>query len=241
MFRNTFQKGFLSVFYSIGRDPMMIWDMKVQNGHIKRITDCECQSLVLEVMGLNAATTYITAPAYPSCSLAIKLPFFSMIVKNLQKYFSFEVQILDDRRQLRRFRFSNYQSSTKVDHFSACMPLTLNRGWNQIQMNLVDFTRRAFNSNYVETVRIQINANCRLRNIFFSDRLYSDEEKPPAYKIMTLEDKKKARKLRPERVSVTPKGIEEKTETLRPSSPIISLHGLHAQPGASSASINLEI
>lgn len=242
MFRNTFQKGFLSVFYSIGRNPLMIWDMKVQNGRIKRITDNDCKSLVLEIMGLNVATCFITAPAYPSCSLGIKLPFLSIIVKNMQKYFSFEVQILDDRQQLRRFRISNYQSASKVDHFSACMPLAMNCGWNQIQMNLADFTRRAFATGYVETVRIQISANCRLRNIFFSDRLYSDDEKPAAYKIMTLEDKRNARKLRPERVRVTPRGVEEKTETLRPSSPEINQPiGLHKQAGTSSTSIQFDI
>ena len=53
MFRNTFQSGFLSVLYSIGSKPLQIWDKKVRNGHIKRITDQDIQSSVLEVMGTN--------------------------------------------------------------------------------------------------------------------------------------------------------------------------------------------
>jgi hypothetical protein len=32
-----------------------------------------------------------------------------MIIKNLKKYFSFEVQVLDDKNVRRRFRASNYQ------------------------------------------------------------------------------------------------------------------------------------
>lgn len=33
-----------------------------------------------------------------------------MIVKNLNKYFTFEVQVLDDKNVRRRFRASNYQA-----------------------------------------------------------------------------------------------------------------------------------
>jgi hypothetical protein len=61
--------------------------------------------------------------------------------------------------------------------------MRLDEGWNQIQFNLADFTRRAYGTNYVETVRVQIHANCRIRRIYFSDRLYSEEELPPEYKL----------------------------------------------------------
>ena len=63
------------------------------------------------------------------------------------------------------------------------MPMRLDEGWNQIQFNLSDFTRRAYNTNYVETLRVQIHANCRIRRIYFSDRLYSEEELPPEFKL----------------------------------------------------------
>jgi len=82
MFKNTFQSGFLSILYSIGSKPLQIWDKKViqfsevfiniichcnvkvwslsphdlqqvRNGHIKRITDNDIQSLVLEIVGTN--------------------------------------------------------------------------------------------------------------------------------------------------------------------------------------------
>jgi len=38
------------------------------------------------------------------------------------------------------------------------------------QFNLSDFTRRAYGTNYIETLRVQIHANCRIRRIYFSDR-----------------------------------------------------------------------
>jgi len=109
MFRNTYQGGFLSILYSIGSKPLQIWDKKVRNGHIKRLTDPDIDSSVLEIMGTNVSTSYIACPMDPQKVLGIKLPFLVMIIKNLKKYFSFEVTIIDDRNVRRRFRASNYQ------------------------------------------------------------------------------------------------------------------------------------
>merc|ERR1719218_200176 len=68
-------------------------------------------------MGSNVSTNYITCPADPNKTLGIKLPFLVMIIKNLKKYFTFEVMVLDDKNIRRRFRASNYQSTTRVKPF----------------------------------------------------------------------------------------------------------------------------
>ena len=104
-------------------------------------------------MGSNVATNYITCPADASKTLGVKLSFLVMIIKNLKKYFTFEVQVLDDKNVRRRFRASNYQSTTRVKPFICTMPMRLDEGWNQIQFNLSDFTRRAYGTNYIETLR----------------------------------------------------------------------------------------
>eukprot|EP00388_Colpodella_angusta_P012974 GDKJ01032713.1.p1 GENE.GDKJ01032713.1~~GDKJ01032713.1.p1 ORF type:complete len:204 (+),score=40.96 GDKJ01032713.1:68-679(+) len=183
MFKNSYQSGFLSILYSLGSKPLQIWDKQVRNGHIKRITDADIRSSVLEIMGTNVATNYISCPADPSKTLGIKLPFIILILKNLKKYFTFEVQLLDDKGIRRRFRASNYQSSTRVKPFICTTPLRLEEGWNQIQFNLSDFTRRAYGTNYIETLRVQIHANCRIRRIYFSDRLYTDDDLPQEYRL----------------------------------------------------------
>lgn len=134
-------------------------------------------------MGTNVSTNYIVCPAEPKRTLGIKLPFLVMILKNLKKYFTFEVQVLDDKNVRRRFRASNYQSTTRVKPFICTMPMRLDDGWNQIQFNLSDFTRRAYGTNYIETLRVQVHANCRIRRIYFSDRLYSEDELPPEFKL----------------------------------------------------------
>ena len=138
---------------------------------------------MLEIVGTNCSTTYVTCPADPKKTLGIKLPYLVMIVKNMKKYFTFEVQVLDDKNVRRRFRASNYQSTTRVKPFICTMPMRLDEGWNQIQFNLADFTRRAYGTNYVETLRVQIHANCRIRRVYFSDRLYSEEELPAEFKL----------------------------------------------------------
>ena len=84
MFKNTFQSGFLSVLYSIGSKPLQIWEKEVRNGHIKRITDNDIQSSVLEIMSTNISTTFITCPADAAKTLGIKLPFLVMIIKNVR-------------------------------------------------------------------------------------------------------------------------------------------------------------
>ena len=63
------------------------------------------------------------------------------------------------------------------------MPMRLDEGWNQIQFNLSDFTRRAYGTNYIETLRVQIHANARIRRIYFSDKLYSEDELPAEFKL----------------------------------------------------------
>ena len=60
----------------------------------------------------------------------------------------------------------------------------------QIQFNLADCTRRAYGTNYLEACRIQIHANCRLRRIYFCDRLYSDAELPADYQLYVARSSK---------------------------------------------------
>ena len=43
-------------------------------------------------------------------------------------------QVLDDKNVRRRFRASNYQSTTRVKPFICTMPMRLDDGWNQIQV-----------------------------------------------------------------------------------------------------------
>ena len=185
MFRNTFQSGFLSILYAIGSKPLQIWRKNINNGYVKRITDFEMQSSVIEICGANVSTCFLTCPSNPKQTLGVKMPFLVLLIKYLKKYFTFEVQFIDDKNVKRRFRASNYQSNTRVKPFICTIPMKLDEGWNQIHFNLTDFTRRAYGTNYLETLRVQIHANCRIRRIYFTDQLLSSKSIPAEYRAFS--------------------------------------------------------
>ncbi|KAH7057846.1 hypothetical protein BKA57DRAFT_447887 [Linnemannia elongata] len=211
MFKNTFQSGFLSVFYSLGSDPLQLWAKRVgpppssaskpqstsndedspttpppehqQEPRVDFIVDDTLNSQVLEILSTHLPTTFITTPSLATRTLGIKLPYLVFLVKNLGKYWSFEVTVLDDRGEKRRFRASNFQTTTRVKPYITTMPLRMDPGWNQIQLNLADYVKRAYGTAYVETQRITIHASCRIRRIYFSDRLVPENELPAEFKL----------------------------------------------------------
>ncbi|KAG0093076.1 hypothetical protein BGZ92_007551 [Podila epicladia] len=212
MFKNTFVSGFLSVFYSLGSDPLQLWgkrigsgppktkgndevdhdspqaispdsSVQVQEPHVEFMIDETLNSQVLELLSTHLPSTFITTPSLATRTLGIKLPILVFLVKNLGKYWSFEVTILDDRGEKRRFRASNFQTTTRVKPYITTMPLRMDPGWNQIQLNLADYTKRAYGTAYAETLRITIHANCRLRRVYFSDQLVPESELPAEFKL----------------------------------------------------------
>lgn len=87
----------------------------------------------------------------------------SLLISFLDYFLMFK--ILDDKNVKRRFRASNYQSNTRVKPFICTMPMRLDEGWNQIQFNLADFTKRAYGTNYVETLRVQVSENSSFNSL----------------------------------------------------------------------------
>ena len=173
------------ILYAIGSKPLQIWRKNINNGYVKRITDFEMQSSVIEICGANVSTCFLTCPSNPKQTLGVKMPFLVLLIKYLKKYFTFEVQVIDDKNVKRRFRASNYQSNTRVKPFICTIPMKLDEGWNQIHFNLTDFTRRAYGTNYLETLRVQIHANCRIRRIYFTDQLLSSKSIPAEYRAFS--------------------------------------------------------
>lgn len=92
-------------------------------------------------------------------------------------------QILDSEKIRRRVRVSSYHTSTKLSTFMIAMPICMIEGWNQLSLNLAAITSYSFKTTYMETVRVQVHANCRLRRIYFSDQLYRDDQLPNAYRM----------------------------------------------------------
>jgi hypothetical protein len=79
---------------------------KVGWGSCRILRDDDIMSEVIEVMG-DLKTNYITCPSNPKEVLAITLSFFIMIIKNMRFFYSFEVQVLDNKNIKRTFQLSN--------------------------------------------------------------------------------------------------------------------------------------
>ncbi|XP_050528132.1 uncharacterized protein LOC126898235 [Daktulosphaira vitifoliae] len=154
-----------------------------RHGDVRFIQDEETKSKVLLITAINVATCYITTPKSPTGSLGIRLPIFVMIIENLNQYLSFVITILDDMNIRRRFRFCNYVKDSKIDIYSYSAPLCLNRDWNQLIFDLEKFTENVFQTKYFQTIRIQIHANCKLRRIYFCDKVYDDNSLPKEYRV----------------------------------------------------------
>ena len=92
------------------------------SGHVKRVPDSDISSSVIEIDSEKLAETHISCPLNASDNLGITLPYIILVVKNMKKYFSFEIQIQDDKNITRRFRSSNYQSS-ESENLQICSSL----------------------------------------------------------------------------------------------------------------------
>jgi hypothetical protein len=66
------------------------------------------------------------------------------------------------------------------------MPLKLESGWNQIKFNLEEFCSRAYGTHFSEALRVSVNANCRLRRIYFCDKSYTEAEVPAEFKLFKV-------------------------------------------------------
>jgi len=103
------ETGYLSILYAIGPRPLSMWDSSVNNGHLKRLTDADIESPVIELIGANVNKNFITCPADPNTTLGISMHTIVLLIKSLRKYFSFEILILDSKNIKRRFRACNFQ------------------------------------------------------------------------------------------------------------------------------------
>ena len=180
---NPKDNGFLSILYAIGTKPLQNWDFSVKNGHIKRLLDPDIQSPSIEIIGANVDVNYIFTPQDQKKSLGIKMPTIVLLIKHLQKYFEFSVTIIDDKKIERTFKASNFQTLTRVKGNFCSLPMKLEDGWNQVHIKLDDFCKKAFGTNYKETKRVQIHANCRIRRIYFTEFPVNYRKIPPEYKV----------------------------------------------------------
>lgn len=156
---------------------------KFWGGQIKNIIDNNLNSVVKEISGLWTSSVCISCPADPHESLDIDLPFLLIVMKNMNKGFAFEVHVLDDKGVTREFYVTTNRSMVYWSLQRCYIPLRLDDSWNKITFDLAYHTKLFFSSKYVKTKRVKIYAICRLRQIYFTDRIYTNQEYPDGYKV----------------------------------------------------------
>ncbi|EUB62474.1 hypothetical protein EGR_02606 [Echinococcus granulosus] len=176
----------LAYMKHVGQKPLLNWKACCQSGSIKRLTDSAIRSIVLDIRGNNVSTTYIECPACENETLGIRMPVFVVLFKNMNRFFSFQIETLDYSGFPRRFRASNSTKNTLIRQFCTNMPLFLHPGWNTVVFDLNRLMEYCYKQRLREVTRVRINANCRLRRVYFCDRAYGEEETPKDYKLQVL-------------------------------------------------------
>jgi len=155
------------------------WEKQVRRGYVKKVQDVQLSATVIEIIGQNPHTVFITTPIGLYQTLGIRLPVMVLVVKNLRKQFTFDILVLDDRSVRRRYKFSNRQTTTRIKPTCSYIPLRMEDGWNMMQINLQDVVYKTFGTNFKECIRVQINANCRIRRLGFSESAAVQGEQDP--------------------------------------------------------------
>lgn len=112
------------------------------------------------------------------------LPYLVMQVKDVDRFMSFEVTVVDHEKRIRKLVASNKQSMARVKAYECSMPLTLKKGWNYVCLDLPDLTQRAFGTQYQRTKNVTLRANCRVLRVYFQDRRYEDVELPAFLRVI---------------------------------------------------------
>ncbi|KAJ2456271.1 hypothetical protein EV183_000198 [Coemansia sp. RSA 2336] len=177
MFRHAYQSGIITLFNSISSDPLQLWSSVSADG-IRIATDDEVEDAVLCLQSADLAHTFISCPKSTSDTLGITLPCLTMLAKNIDHLFSFEVEYLDACKTVRRIRASSYQREPVVEHQISCLPLKLDQGWNYMTLDFSDMASRLYGTGFKQVQRISIHANAYLRLVMFADRIVAEDELP---------------------------------------------------------------
>ncbi|KAJ2078627.1 hypothetical protein H4R24_004353, partial [Coemansia sp. RSA 988] len=184
MLRHVYQAGILTTFNSASSKPLQLWFTSAESNELVRLeNDDEIDFPVLCLQSAELADTFISIPRQMTKTLGVKLPFMVMIVKNTDQLFSFEVEIVDDREQVRRLRAANYEANPRIDHDISCLPLRLDCGWNYLTLDIERMTSRIYGTAFKEVRRITVHASACLRLIFFADRIIPEDQLPTELRL----------------------------------------------------------
>ena len=76
---------------------------------------------------------------------------------------------------------TNDDGDNEDDYNSSCETVSC---WNRICVPLSEYTKRAYGTNYVETMHVQIHANCQVKRVYFAEKeVHEDDELPQEFRL----------------------------------------------------------
>lgn len=132
---------------------------------------------VLELLGGPAAAVEVP--------VATRLPRLTLHVKDVGRFFSVAVALVDARGEERELTLSNRASAVRVSARGAALPLvTPGVGWARVSVDLDDACRRCFGAPLGEVRCVTLLPSARYARAYFEARPLADAELPAWMRTM---------------------------------------------------------
>lgn len=105
-------------------------------------------------------------------------------VKNVDRFMSLEIEVVDDSKTYRTIDLSSRRSIATVDSGKAELPLVMGDAWQLVHIDLEDLTFRAYGTRYLSAVQVKVGGSCRIGKAFFADQVYPDPALPPFLRVV---------------------------------------------------------
>eukprot|EP00644_Phytophthora_capsici_P002030 jgi/Phyca11/129429/e_gw1.84.38.1 len=180
MFDKVYQSGFISLLYSVGPRPLQLCEKHEEvPGSVRRVLDEDVQSSVVELSADNLVRTWLRFPcgadeqqqelSPPSRSLHIRLRHLVLVLKN---------------------------KKSAVHPQLALLPLHLDSGWNQVQVDLAELLYTTYKGRYAHTISVQLHASCRVRRIYFAETMFPESQLPVEFRLFKRLSKEQMQQFR---------------------------------------------
>ncbi|KAK1928464.1 Cilia- and flagella-associated protein 20 [Phytophthora citrophthora] len=207
MFDQTYQSGFISLLYSVGPRPLQLCEKHEEvPGSVRRVLDEDVQSSVVELSANNIVHTWLRFPCGADeqkqelppkmGSLHIRLRHLVVVLKNVEQHVSLEIHVADDRGVRRRFRLSTFQKKSAVHPQLVLLPLHLDSGWNQVQVDLAELLYTSYKGRYAHAISVQLHACCRVRRIYFAEKMLPESQLPAEFRLFKRLSKEQTQQFR---------------------------------------------
>jgi len=145
-----------------------------EGNEVQVIDDDELQRPCIDIEGREASLLF-------HCSTILSN--LVIYLKNMDKFCTIEIEIVDDSKQYRSLTLGNHRSMATLTKNAVSMPMELGPDWQYLFIDLEDLVRRAFGTTYLTTCQVRVWGHCRLYRAYFADRPYADAALPPHLRL----------------------------------------------------------